>query len=558
MSGKAIFETHMVNTTNFFSYSYPQFPFINNVWLSQIIFFILVKYIGFTGLLFCTSILAALSILLIFKIYTAKHKLSFTALLLSLMLFIIPLAHRTDIRPEILSFLFTSLFMYILYRNKEASTKLLYLLPIIEVLWVNIHIYFPIGIILMGIFLFEEVIKRFHETKINISKHIIKIFTNTTTSRLGFVFFLTLFATLFNPNGITGALFPFTFSQNYIYAPQETYSIFYFLQNTGFIVRLTLITFALACLFTLICFISNRKKTSLSDWLLLMIFSYLGISHVRMLPIFRLVLLVPFLINSNLFFDKASRLFPKAKTALTHMFSVTILLILCVWEVGHIYYFQGIGSNTTPYAKNASDFFVSHNIQGPIFNNITLGSYLEYRIYPRNRVFVDTRPEAYPNSFFTKEYIPMQQHADVFKRMEDRYHFTTIIFNYTDAYPWAITFVHQILQNPSWKLVYVDEYAMILLKEIPNNHSIITTFAMDPHHFTPGVNQNDPSSLIHIIGFLERAGWVDEELTWLRMYITINPHDCLALQRISQITLDKKLDQENQLYIQNYQQFCAN
>lgn len=56
-------------------------------------------------------------------------------------------------RPEIFSFLFTSLTLFILERYQRNKTRLIYLLPLISLIWVNTHIYFFMGLAIQGIYI---------------------------------------------------------------------------------------------------------------------------------------------------------------------------------------------------------------------------------------------------------------------------------------------------------------------------------------------------------------------------------------------------------------------
>ena len=47
-------------------------------------------------------------------------------------------------------------------------------------------------------------------------------------------------------------------------------------------------------------------------------------------------------------------------------------------------------------------FLRTEQLRGPIFNNFDVGGYLIYSLYPRERVYVDNRPEAYPATFFAE------------------------------------------------------------------------------------------------------------------------------------------------------------
>lgn len=155
-TGEIILETGSVPKINLFSYTYPNFPFINHHWLSEVFYFALFQKVGFNGLLILNTALALLSFGLIFsKVFKKSNTLP---LLFCSLLYIPILFERTDVRPEFFSFLFLSLFIIILYKFREKFTRLIFLLPSIELLWVNMHIYFPIGIAIIGFFLIDAII----------------------------------------------------------------------------------------------------------------------------------------------------------------------------------------------------------------------------------------------------------------------------------------------------------------------------------------------------------------------------------------------------------------
>src|SRR3989344_258512 len=49
--GEIIWQTKEVPKTNLFSFTEPDFPFINHHWLSEVIFFGIFNWFGFTGLI---------------------------------------------------------------------------------------------------------------------------------------------------------------------------------------------------------------------------------------------------------------------------------------------------------------------------------------------------------------------------------------------------------------------------------------------------------------------------------------------------------------------------
>ncbi|MGB9608935.1 MAG: hypothetical protein ACPL3E_01010, partial [Minisyncoccia bacterium] len=115
--------------TNFYSYTYSDYFFINHHWASGVIFYLIEKLFGFKGLSWFYIILSLVIFVLFFKL-AQKNSNFITAALISLLL--IPLiAERKEIRPEIFSYFFMALFFWILwhYYKNLISSKWLFILP---------------------------------------------------------------------------------------------------------------------------------------------------------------------------------------------------------------------------------------------------------------------------------------------------------------------------------------------------------------------------------------------------------------------------------------------
>ena len=94
-------------------------------------------------------------------------------------------------------------------------------------------------------------------------------------------------------------------------------------------------------------------------------------------------------------------------------------------------------------------------------------------MFPQEKVFVDNRPEVYPNSFFSEVYKPMQENAAIFEKVDEEYNFNAIFFYAHDITPWGMNFLKNIKENSGWALVYDDNYAVIYLKKNDVNQPII-------------------------------------------------------------------------------------
>ena len=241
--GEIIVKTHQVPKVNLFSYTHPDFPFVNTHWLFEVIAYWFSQTLGLQVFLLLKIIILLVSVWLILRIIPKENE----ALLLPVgFIFLHVLRERMELRPEIFSFLFTASTYFILERYLTSATKLIYLLPFIQLLWINTHIYFFIGLLLQVIFIIHK------REKI-----------------LGIIFILSVLVSLINPNGIAGFLYPLNVTKNYGYTIVENQTMF-FLESINFqdpnflFVKISLAIATLSIIVSLI-----RKKLNLSNILLL-------------------------------------------------------------------------------------------------------------------------------------------------------------------------------------------------------------------------------------------------------------------------------------------------
>lgn len=551
LTGEIILKTKTVPLTNLYSYTYPEYPFINHHWLSEVIYYFIHSIIGFDGLLLFSTIIVILAFFLMY-FFSYKKVNNIIVLGITSLIYIRILFERTDVRPEIFSFLFLSTFIVILYKNRQKFTPWIFLLPILELLWANIHIYFIVGIIVIGLFLIDSFISNLALNAYKIfavfpSRFLIiikpkilraenkKIFISNLSafSILLVIFLISLFTTLLNPNGLIGALYPMKIFQNYGYSIEENQNIV-FLWNYSH--KPTIIFFTIAVVLLFSSLLINIKKTKPIDWLLALFFTILGIAAIRNFPLFVFATFIPFVNNLS---QIKIQSFNKLKSHKEII--ILLLLIVIVWQIFSVSSTKNVGFGVVKGAKSAIDFYINNSLKGPIFNNFDIGSYLEYRLYPKEKVFVDGRPEAYPVDFFQKTYIPMQENTDLFKQISNKYQFNTIFFSHTDQTPWAQQFLKEIVKNPKWKMVYLDDYIVILLFETEINQKIIAKYALTPNNFSfDNIDKNNINSLFQLAVFFSRVGWLDQEEKVYQIILSSHPNFCPALYNLSHILIQKK------------------
>lgn len=447
---------------NLYSYTYPDFAATNHHWLGGVVLYLVWKFFGVAGSHIFFILLSLAAFYIFFVVAQSRAGPGWAGLLSVLT---IPLLlERNEIRPEVFSYIFSGIFLWLLfkYRRGEISWKKLWILPLVQVLWVNLHIYFFLGPVIVGAFLLENLI--FKATRA--AKHLTLILA------------LILLADLINPFGLKGVLAPLNIFNNFGYRLAENQPVWFIeklLPNPNYLI------FKIAFLILILSLAARIMRFRfyaglIPDAIFALGFSLAGWLAIRNFAIFGLFALP--LIASNL--AAVFKLKPENehwlnRTALTTL--ALVVVIILSGELKAVYPRQQdlrLGLEKDNY--KALDFFKANKLAGPIFNNYDIGSYLIYGLYPQEKVFVDNRPEAYPAEFFSKTYIPMQADKKVWDENNALYKFNAIIFSYRDYTPWGQTFFARILNDPEWKAVFADDRVVIFLKDNKTNKNIIAQF----------------------------------------------------------------------------------
>ncbi len=116
----------------------------------------------------------------------------------------------------------------------------------------------------------------------------------------------------------------------------------------------------------------------------------------------------------------------------------------------------------------AASFIQDHNLPGPIFNDFQMGAYLSFRLFPKYKLFIDSRVL---DPTLVQRYTEMKSTPARWKEEDDRYGFRTVIlgnFSTMERSPLGQT----LLRDPRWHLAYLDPLAVIFVKDDPNPPTI--------------------------------------------------------------------------------------
>ncbi|MDD5066659.1 MAG: hypothetical protein PHF84_06390 [bacterium] len=163
---------------------------INPQWLFQIFLACIHKLAGFEFISVLITLLIALDFFLIYKITLLETQNTLFSSIYTFLVFVLSIQF-ISIRPVLLAILFGLLIIYILRFNGK-----LYFIPFIHMLWINIHLSFP----LCYLFLLAQFAETFHKA-VKKQGRLKSAFRDRDVRYLLLIMILTAFSSLANPYG---------------------------------------------------------------------------------------------------------------------------------------------------------------------------------------------------------------------------------------------------------------------------------------------------------------------------------------------------------------------
>lgn len=475
-----------VLTENLYSYTHPEFHFTNHHWGSGVVFYLVHQTTGFNGLSLLVAVLSVITFWLFFEI-ARKWSNFYLAFLTAILLFPV-IIYRTEIRPEAFSYLFLGIVLWLLNRfieNKNVSKSIFWLVPLM-LLWVNLHIYFFLGFALLAIYGIELFVSMIaFKDKKSFGKLKILILTGV----------FCLAAVFLNPHGINGVIAPLNINQNYGYRVLENQSLVFLERVIGNPViiyfKLAFGVLVLSWVILIITGIRNAKNEGrlnlrgvlrpefTTRLILSVMFGYLGWIMLRNVTIAALFFLPVIAGNLNWLSGLKNRLGMDGNNGRYYLIPGIIVLMIFISVLSPDYWEYRIsGLGLFRGVEGGADFFKQNGLKGPIFNNYDVGGYLIYELYPAEKVFVDNRPETYPEQFFKEVYIPSQEDENKWRETDNLYRFNSIFFYRHDLTPWAQKFLISKVKDPDWAPVFVDDFMIIFLKRNEQNAGLISKYEL--------------------------------------------------------------------------------
>lgn len=420
-----------------FSYTKPSFEFVDHEWLTNVLIYKIHLRIGYIGMAIIWSLLMiAVLYISIFKINVSKAKnivktelTKATVVAIGAGLFI----HQFGVRPQVISWLFISVLLWVLgsYNDKP---KIKYLIPLLFLVWANMHGMFVLGIVTLSISLSI--------------KSIIKKQIDLTDAS---IFFTSLVLTFINPYGVN--LWKEVFSTFFDYSSRMQ-----IMEWRPVWTRLNLV-YPLICVSALTLIYRYRKLFKPESIVLFLMLMGMSVNSLISLPLFGVIALP--VLFSGLFFLKgeaATIKFGKKRfdKILKVFFGISIGLY--VFAVSYSMKEAFEISEDQYYPKDAIGFISTNLPSGQIFAPFNWGGYLIWKI-PIKKVFVDGRMVHWDGilDYQTQILDGDINYIDVF----DKYNIQMIVW------PNGIfkqAFINKIKQD-GWAIIYSDMTAVVFEKK---------------------------------------------------------------------------------------------
>lgn len=108
----------------------------------------------------------------------------------------------------------------------------------------------------------------------------------------------------------------------------------------------------------------------------------------------------------------------------------------------------------------AATYILEHDLPGPIFNDMSLGGYLTYRLYPRHQLFIDNR---ILSNRQMREYMEMSLSRDRWLAAEKKHGFRTAVLTNLTV-PSFVPLRSFLAADRRWRLVFADPMASVFVR----------------------------------------------------------------------------------------------
>ena len=461
--GHRILDQGSVPKVDAFSHTMTGQPVIEHEWLSGVIFAAIESAFGLQGVILLCALVIASAFWLVYRWTRSNNRTMLISTFVALLAIFSSIVHWLA-RPHVFTFLILTLWMFILDRLRQGNTNAWWALPVIMLLWTNLHGVFLIGFVTWFIFGlgvgWDEIFNKKDQESQSLPDH---FWQNYLLG--GITAFL---ASLINPYGfglykmIVSHVGNDFLTDNTIEFMSPNFHDYVFWPALIFI-ALLIISLGL-----------NKTRMSAAHlfnsaaWLLF------GLYSARNMPLFAMVsapllarslddLLCGAAKNSKILknFNKINdRLQMVDKELKGYLLPILAILIAFLGLAAGLHFdFKGEGYGFSPekFPVEAVNWLEDHPQEGEMLNDFDWGGYLQYRLWPEKRVYIDSKSHFYGEEF-VQEYLKIVNAEEGWQALLEPYGVSWALL------PPDARVVDALQSELGWRIIYEDDTAVILRK----------------------------------------------------------------------------------------------
>jgi hypothetical protein len=367
---------HIVRT-NLFSFTYPDYRQRYTSWLFDTGSFAAWQIAGPAGIQAAQALLLTAALLMLFAACRVRAPAWSAAAVLVLGFFIVE--PRAIPRPHLVSFAGLAACAWLIERSMAQRTPqpLWWAIPLIAA-WSNFHVECVFGVLLFAAFSAAEVIWPSWLTR----RQAMKALGITSLAAV---------ATMLNPYGWGLAAYLYenlSVPQIVAIAELQPPSLPAYREFFAYLVL------------TAVVLLTQPRRLTLSEGAIATVFGTLGLMHLRETP---LVLLATAPMVATRLATLTSRGLDSRAILVTMVAGALALsriplpLLFTEFRIG-----RAAVEPPQFFSPQAIAFLQRAGLEGPVFNSHNLGGYLAWSVYPRVRIFQDSRLQAYPPEHFRR------------------------------------------------------------------------------------------------------------------------------------------------------------
>ena len=449
-------------------------PYHNTEWLFDVVVYLMFRAAGLPGVILLKAAIVALAAWLLFKDATLPREPAGdrglkAIIAAAVLLACLPmLRHRFVERPDIVLMVFLAVTIYALNAWLLEGRRLIFALPLVHVLWANMHPSVIVTVVPFGAALVGGAALRVLGPGPDAAAP-----TGRQLSVVAAVLVADLVAALLNPRGIEILTLPLQLASSPFFT-QEINE----LQRPPFGLYPGPYVLALLLLLT---FTGLWRRRPLIALFTVVPFAYLGLSAVRFIFVF-IVVGAPVLARNLSVLARAAAAARWRRPVVA--LSVLALVAGGASAAGALAQAPilaeprkstGLSVDPRYVPEGALRYLDSIGMTGRLFNAFHFGGYIAWRDFPKRAAIIDGRGYVPPG--LREEIHFARAYPDLLARLEGAYGFETAVLDYPtysgEGLESLAPDADRGLTAPGWALVYWDDFALVYLKRSPRWDAII-------------------------------------------------------------------------------------